>query len=473
MKLLWTIFAACMSMEAAASSSITSPEKTLKGPHMCPDHPGSTMCRHPQVLYDPSAPVAARNNSCAAAQTLNQVAKTWQSLETKGTRETELQRAHNQTAATTLSPELGSSATGLFAAMGRILGVTAHSVKAAHDRNQGHTSVERNERLLEEGSDPKRSKRVDAYPQEVVYAFFHVHEKSELTLPDVSQLVKLDKNKRENFKGKRVEIAGLERNLTCVRKKRTGTLSQLSAEYLQSKTHEQILAANPMLSISASTIQSCICPCITEETISECVCPICAGFESVLEGLDEGMAARRRETGCKECSSWASALKSPEALSNYSMCAERKYEGFDLSSGKELILRPFCCCLSVPIDSSGPCPACGIQTKLPTCSCVSPEALSKSQTWLKQQPTLEGKNHDIVKDRFRDYVGTVGEAYEEVISNHKGYELHRWRDYFMRHQFHLDCENFDGESEIVVLADFASAMKLGSGMKVVCESDYT
>jgi hypothetical protein len=223
-RIWWNIIAACMSKEAAASSSATAPQGAPR-PLTCPDHPESTMCRHPQVIYDPSASVAARNDSCAAAQALNQLALTWQSHETKGTRDVELQRAHNQTAATTLSPELGTTAPGLFAATGRLFGVSAHSVKAAYERNHGHSSTERNERLVEEGSDPKRSKRVDAYPFDRIYAFFHVHEKSNISLPDVSQLVQLDKNKRDNFKGKRVEIAGAVRSLTCVRKKRTGTRS--------------------------------------------------------------------------------------------------------------------------------------------------------------------------------------------------------------------------------------------------------
>jgi len=256
-------------------------------------------------------------------------------------------------------------------------------------------------------------------------------------------------------------------------KKRTGTLQQLSDEYLESLTHRHIVASNPMLGINPSTIQGCICPCIKEDTIVECACPICTGFECALKGLQIGMARARRHSQCEGCMEWAMALRDPHEFSAAIMCHKQELEGYELKSGKKLILRQLSCCLNARLGSTSPCSSCGIDKFLPTCSCLSRESLSMVVTWLKQQPTLEGKNHDIVKDRFRDYTGTLGEVLEVVIRTHKDYEYHRWRDFFLRHQFHLDCEHFDGEIELIVLADFASAMKLGAGVKVTCESDST
>ena len=156
------------------------------------------------------------------------------------------------------------------------------------------------------------------------------------------------------------------------------------------------------------------------------------------------------------------------------MCRKVTLDGFDLLSGKKLIIRCFPCCLSSPLDNVLPCASCGIDKLIPKCECLSTESLSATEiTWLKQQETLEGKNHDIVKLRFRDYTGTLGEAMELIRSDQKDVAYHQWCKSFNRHQFHLDCDYFDGESEIVLLADFASAMTLGGGVKVVCESDST
>ena len=48
-----------------------------------------------------------------------------------------------------------------------------------------------------------------------------------------------------------------------------------------------------------------------------------------------------------------------------------------------------------------------------------------------------------------------------------------WLSRFIRRQFHLDCDFFDALSEAVVLADFSTAMTLGSGYKSTCETDAT
>jgi len=55
----------------------------------------------------------------------------------------------------------------------------------------------------------------------------------------------------------------------------------------------------------------------------------------------------------------------------------------------------------------------------------------------------------------------------------KLYLHHKWLARFTRRQFHLDCDNFLGLCEAVLLADYSTAMVLGSGYKSTCETDAT
>ena len=107
------------------------------------------------------------------------------------------------------------------------------------------------------------------------------------------------------------------------------------------------------------------------------------------------------------------------------------------------------------------------------CSCFSATALAKPAKWIKQQPTVEGKNQDVIKNRFRLYEGTVAEALNIVCTTYRQVELHKVDDIMIRRQFHLTNETFDEETEVVVNADASSAMTLGAGYRVVCESDAT
>jgi len=434
------------------------------------DRHQSLRCRHPQVIFDPTASLEERNLSCAAGQLLNQSAATWQSLQTSGTRSIEDQTAFKQTALTTLSPDLADAK--LISATSRLLGVSADSIRSGykHRSDDGLSSTSLHP--------SKRAARVDAFDKLVVYDFFHPHEppKSNYPVADMSQLVSINKNHTNRWKGKTHFVAGEHMTLTCAPKIRSATLGQLSREFLESETYSQITSSNPMLSICASTIQGCICPCIKEETITECACPKCSSFDFLTKGVYEGITSVRRQTGCTDaaCAAWTASLRNQDMFFDATMCSKVTLDGFDLLSGKKLSIRRFPCCLSSQLDNVSPCVSCGIEKVIPKCECFSTDSLSSTQiTWLKQQETLEGKNHDVVTLRFRDYTGTLGEAMELICNDYKNVAFHQWCKSFNRHQFHLDCDYFDGDTEIVLLADFASAMKLGGGVKVVCESDST
>jgi len=139
-------------------------------------------------------------------------------------------------------------------------------------------------------------------------------------------------------------------------------------------------------------------------------------------------------------------------------------------------IRPLRCCVKPgEVPDVEPCSRCTLASKLPhgACSCFSDESLDRKWTWLKRQETIEGKNNDKITIRLRTYEGTVRELIASVMAKAKPYLHHKWLARFTRRQFHLDCDNFLGLCEAVLLADFSTAMVLGSGYKSTCETDAT
>lgn len=147
-----------------------------------------------------------------------------------------------------------------------------------------------------------------------------------------------------------------------------------------------------------------------------------------------------------------------------------------IGSSEPFRIRPLRCCVSrgeVPGVES--CNKCTFSKKLPlgTCGCFSDASLDRKWTWLKRQETIEGKNNDKITMRLRTYVGTVRELIECVKAMVKPYLYHKWLARFTRRQFHLECDYLHGPTEAVILADFSTAMILGSGYKSTCETDAT
>jgi hypothetical protein len=101
----------------------------------CKDHPGCRHCRHEFVLYDSTWPAARRAESCAAAQLLNQVQRSWQSFQTTGTRPAEEERAVRELALRTVSDEVIENR--LIRATSRLNGVSdkmvAHAAESARE----------------------------------------------------------------------------------------------------------------------------------------------------------------------------------------------------------------------------------------------------------------------------------------------------------------------------------------------------
>ena len=239
-----------------------------------------------------------------------------------------------------------------------------------------------------------------------------------------------------------------------------------------------IMEDNPHLRISVNEIMKCICPCIAPDLIKECACPTCTDFECTLSALRKCLASRRLEQrleeSCgQECAAWAQAIKDPTSFRDFVTCERSELPGFECASKRGFSCHPYSCCIEASQPGVEVCGKCGIDRFLPKCACFNSESMAKEWTWLKRQTTLEGKNHDQVQNRLRNYTGTLGELLKWVQENYKDYLHHTWRARFLRRQFHIECDTYDGKRDAVLLADFASAMKLGCGFKGTCESDST
>lgn len=220
----------------------------------------------------------------------------------------------------------------------------------------------------------------------------------------------------------------------------------------------------------------CICLCVKPEKIADCACPVCVDMDCEVRAL-------RNELGCSSCkddaqsSAWLKAVSSTAEFADHASCAKKAIPEMRRSGHDEdFYMRPFECCVRAgDVDGVTPCEVCTIDNVLAhgECECFSERNLSKPVVWLKRQSTIEGKNHDIVTTRLRSYKGTLRELLESVKARTKPYLHHTWLARFLRRQFHLDCDNYCGRTEVVILADFASAMILGIGFKATCESDAT
>ena len=135
-------------------------------------------------------------------------------------------------------------------------------------------------------------------------------------------------------------------------------------------------------------------------------------------------------------------------------------------STEEFFMRPLECCIVKPrpLCDSGQmlqlCMLCGMDKKLPErCGCFSPASLDKEVTWLKRQEQVEGKMGNERKVmRLRDYRGTLRELLAQVKGSYKSVLYHRFCFRYTRRQHQLDCDHIDPITEVIILADFASAM---------------
>jgi len=226
------------------------------------------------------------------------------------------------------------------------------------------------------------------------------------------------------------------------------------------------------LSVSNEELAKCICPCIKPERIWECACPTCTDIECEIRALRDAM-------GCDACQGgpWATALSSINSFKRAISCADEEIPCMERAESSEPFkIRPLRCYVKPgEVPDVEPCSRCTLASKLPhgACSCFSDESLDHKWTWLKRQETIEGKNNDKITIRLRTYEGTVRELIASVMAKAKPYLHHKWLARFTRRQFHLDCDNFLGLCEAVLLADFSTAMVLGSGYKSTCETDAT
>jgi hypothetical protein len=400
----------------------------------------------------------------------------------RGNQETAKKQASVSVFQCIVHPHLNGCCRHLRAATRSVLGISQAVLKTACERRGTLSNQEMDQKLLS-GEYANRKTRSDCYDKMVVYQFFHGGNVSfdgvEYTLPDYSALVEVDKSKKDHYLKKTFTLpGGPVLKLSCQHKCRRGSVAMLSREYLLSETFAWYQRLFPGHSISEVTIQRCICHCIKEEVVSECACPLCADMEVLIRGLRKHFGKGCKNKDCSDCNQWLQALSSVNAWMDHVSCSPEELQGYERAGSEDkFYLRPLKCCLEVgeAVGFIRHCKDCTFDKKLPQgrCSAFSKEKMDSMVTWLTRQPTVEGPKLDRLVSRLRDYHGKYSELVEMTKKKTKPYMRHLWRCRLLRRCFHLDCEFFDGDTEAVILADFASQMVFGSGYKSTCETDST
>lgn len=212
----------------------------------------------------------------------------------------------------------------------------------------------------------------------------------------------------------------------------------------------------PHAKLSRATVARCFCVCNSrKEEVSECACPPCTDMECELRALrDIGRYSKKCEDS--ECIKFKKTLISPQTWTEYNSCDKVVLDGF-ARKNMTFEMRHYRCCLAANDGSITPCDKCSNRMVLPSCNCFT---AGKHVTWLKRQATIEGTTHNKLAVRLREYNGKLSELWESIKAKTKPYMAHMWRCKFLRQNFHIDCDEFDADTEALILADFASQMVL-------------
>ena len=462
--------AASVSMAMATPMTTQEPAQPGQQPAKCRHHPvAAPGCLHPQVTpgYGWATRGKASNRCCAAARILNQANSRMSHLASlsKGKKKKALQQEQDTACRFLLDPALP---VGLGAATQEVLGIS----KAVFERGMSLTgsNTDLDEQPIGEGW---AKQRFDKYPLLIVYHW--IHNKGGLALQDYCEDVELNKALTSQWGGRTFQLGSDTLDLTCKPHLRRATKTEIAEQYLDSETHRRIIESNPLLSIDVATITSyCFCPCIEEEKAKDCACPICTDFSMQLVAMRGVLSASRSANKCQDdaCLRWHDAAASSRAFADAALCTEKPFAGCEYKDDQAFMLRrPGC----VGAGGATPCGNCGVGKRLPlpSCKCFDDAAMAKHVTWLKRQGHVEGKDYDRVVERLMKHSGEWRALLNDATLAAPEALLHKFDARLLRRLFHVDCESFDPETEAVILADFASAMKLGSGFKGTCESDAT
>ena len=313
-----------------------------------------------------------------------------------------------------------------------------------------------------------------------VYMWFH----------DECPIVGPDKSRLQKMKGRlaKIKLNGKEVPVVCNRRIADGDKNDLVQSFLVSPAYKQWLVDNPGDELTRSSIQRCICPCISKAKINECSCKICTEFQSALAAWHKQREVWHKEKcqcpGCSDQESFARYRKASKDMSKFRAavcCPRRDYPHLKLPHQPDIMPQFYklqCCkeTASQPphVDM---CKECGVHNKLyrhP--ECVEQRAGARKEdkaTWKQWVPTQvdasEARGGVQIRDVFREREGTRKDLVDRVFELAPLFLFHMWVHQMTRHMGHLRVATFDGKTTVLVNADFAATVNLPAEHMATCE----
>jgi len=304
-------------------------------------------------------------------------------------------------------------------------------------------------------------------------------------------LVSPDKSRKEEMKGRlsTIKIDGRKISVTCRRSVVDGDKNDMVQSFLASSDYKQWLVENPGDELAKSSVQKCICPCMSKAKVNECSCKICSEFQSALGAWHKQREVWHKQEkctcpGCSDKTAFAPYRKASQDVSKFRAavcCPKQDYPHLKLPHQPDIMPQFYplkCCkesaCQPAHIDM---CKECGVDNKLyrhPECIEQRDGAGRGSKaTWKQWMPTevdaSEAKGGTAIRDVFREREGTRKELVDRVFELAPRFLFHMWLHQMTRHMGNLRVATFDGLTTIIIKADFAATVELLAEMMATCE----
>lgn len=296
-------------------------------------------------------------------------------------------------------------------------------------------------------------------------------------------LVYPDKTRPCAMKGRkaRIVISGELKKVTCVKHCAEGNKVDLAQCLLSSPEYKQWQVKNDGDSIPLSSIQKCICPCISQAKVNQCSCKTCTEFAAVLSAWEKQRTEWHNETPCKcpGCSDnvafarYRAASKNVSAFRAQVCCSKVKYPHLQLPHQPDVVpffYRLACCKLSATQPPHVHlCDKCGVDKMLHAHDdCI--ERTNDKASWMQWvESECDTKDGKAVRKMYRKVEGTRKELLERVFELAPRFLYHMWLHQMTVHQGKLREATFDGTKSILVKSDFAATVELQSEHMATCE----
>jgi len=399
------------------------------------------------------------------AKLLNNMKASFQNeLSSNSQRTTEGRRITEATASTMYSPGMNQ------AAVERMTGISSHIFSRGGQLKSANLSADR----TQASSSLPVSKNEHAYPLKEVWAWYHGEDCAK---------VQIDKQTKRQYSRKIFVLPnGEDIHLDCVLHTKFCDRTTLAQSYMDSERHRELMQEDPKRKLTLKTAQECICDCIKDAKIHECLCPVCTGFRMKLQGWKKmrDEARKTENCDCPECVDGSAYRRASESSSDWrvsSTCGKVAHPGLENpADGLTPQLNLLRCSLLprvmtarrkqelgaadgtadyYPYYAGGPCPECGWDSFAPA-DCPVEMNPEKTCTWTEKQEGMGPKGEAI----YCSKTGTRRELMAAIKAEGAVFNNHMWLVQWNDLQARLDNETFYGETEIVIVSDWAATYSM-------------